>query len=65
MDNYERGKEMSELSDRGKAFLVAIAGFIDVRREAKLKDKEDDAEAASKYDYAGWLADASRRVGQI
>ena len=65
MDNYERGKEMSELSDRGKAFLVAIAGFIDVRREAKLKGKEDDAEAASKYDYAGWLADASRRVGQI
>ena len=48
MDNYERGKEMSELSDRGKAFLVASAGFIDVRRETKLKGKEDDAEAASK-----------------
>lgn len=64
MDNYERGKEMSELSDRGKAFRAAIAGFIDVRREAKLKDKEDDAEAASKYEYATWLADAARRVGK-
>ncbi|WP_028840496.1 type I-F CRISPR-associated protein Csy1 [Thermomonas fusca] len=56
---------MSNLTDRGTAFRAAIAGFIDARREAKLKGKEDDAEAASKYDYAGWLADAARRVGQI
>ncbi|ODT91677.1 MAG: type I-F CRISPR-associated protein Csy1 [Rhodanobacter sp. SCN 67-45] len=56
---------MSNLTDRGAAFRAAIAGFIDARREAKLKGKEDDAEAASKYDYAGWLADAARRVGQI
>lgn len=56
---------MSELTDRGKTFRAAIAGFIDTRREAKLKGKEDDAEAASKYDYADWLADAARRVGQI
>ena len=65
MDNYERGKEMSEQSDRGKAFRAAIAGFIDVRREAKLKGKEDDAEAASKYDCAGWLADAASRANNI
>ena len=56
---------MSNLTNRGTAFRAAIAGFIEARREAKLKGKEDDAEAASKYDYAGWLADASRRVGQI
>lgn len=56
---------MNELTDRGKAFRAAIVGFIEARREAKLKGKEDDAEAASKYDYATWLADAARRVGQI
>ena len=56
---------MSELSDRGKAFRTAIAGFIDARREAKLKGTDDSADTASKYDYATWLADAARRVGQI
>lgn len=56
---------MNELTDRGKAFRAAIAGFIDARREAKLKGKEDDADTASKYDYATWLADAARRVSQI
>lgn len=56
---------MPELTDRGKAFRAAIAGFIDARREAKLKGKDDAAEAASKYEYTTWLADAARRVGQI
>ncbi len=56
---------MSELTDRGKAFRTAIAGFIEARREAKLKGKEDDADTAWKYNYATWLADAARRVGQI
>lgn len=56
---------MSKPTGRKKAFRTAIAGFIDVRREAKLKGKEDDADTASKYDYATWLADAARRVGQI
>ncbi|WP_223871860.1 type I-F CRISPR-associated protein Csy1 [Candidatus Dactylopiibacterium carminicum] len=56
---------MTEQTDRGKAFRSAIAAFIDGRREAKLKGKEDDADIASKYDYATWLADAARRVGQI
>lgn len=56
---------MAELTDRGRAFRSAIAGFIEARRQAKLKGKEDDAEAASKYEYATWLADAARRVGQI
>lgn len=56
---------MSELIDRGKAFHSAIAGFIESRKEAKLKGKEDDAETALKYEYGTWLADAARRVGQI
>lgn len=56
---------MSELTDRGKAFRVAITGFIEARREAKLKGKDDDADTASKYEYATWLADAARRVDQI
>ena len=50
---------------RPERFRQAIATFIEARREAKLKGKEDDAEAASKYAYATWLADAARRVGQI
>lgn len=56
---------MNELNERGNAFRAAIAGFIDTRREAKLKGKEDDADSASKYDYTTWLADAARRVAQI
>lgn len=56
---------MSDLTDRGKAFKNAIAGFIEARREAKLKGKEEEADTATKYDYVTWLADAARRVGQI
>lgn len=56
---------MPELTDRGKAFRAAIAGFIEARREAKLKGKDEDADTASKYEYDTWLADAARRVGQI
>lgn len=54
----------TERTSRSEAFRSAIAAFIDSRREAKLKGKED-ADAASKYDYGTWLADAARRVGQI
>ncbi|MGQ0801595.1 MAG: type I-F CRISPR-associated protein Csy1 [Pseudomarimonas sp.] len=50
---------------RAAQFRSAIRGFIEARREAKLKGNEDDAEAASKYEYSLWLADAARRVGQI
>ncbi len=56
---------MSELTDRGKSFRTAIAGFIEARREAKLKGKEEEGDAAAKYDYGTWLADAARRVAQI
>lgn len=56
---------MTEPADRRKAFRDAIAAFIEARREAKLKGKEDDDDTASKYDYSTWLADAARRVGQI
>jgi len=56
---------MSELNERAKGFRTAIASFIETRREAKLKGKEDDADTALKYEYATWLADAARRVGQI
>lgn len=57
--------EESERSSRSERFRSAIAAFIEARREAKLKGKEDDADTASKYDYVTWLADAARRVGQI
>lgn len=57
--------EKTEPGSRSGLFRVAITGFIEARREAKLKGKEDDAETASKYEYATWLADAARRVGQI
>ena len=56
---------MTELTARAKAFRAAIAGFIEARRDTKLKGKEDDVDAASKYEYGTWLADAARRVGQI
>ena len=56
---------MTKPTDRAKAFRAVIAGFIEDRRDTKLKGKEDDAEAASKYEYGTWLADAARRVGQI
>lgn len=65
MDNYRKGREMNELSARGKAFRAAIAAFIDARREAKLKDKDGDTDTAAKYDYPTWLADAAKRVSQI
>ncbi|MDQ1120585.1 MULTISPECIES: type I-F CRISPR-associated protein Csy1 [Pseudoxanthomonas] len=52
-------------TSRAGRFRQAIAAFIETRRAAKLKGQEDAAGAASKYDYATWLADAARRVGQI
>lgn len=55
---------MTELNERSQAFRAAIAAFIEARRETKLKGK-DDADAAAKYDYTTWLADAARRVSQI
>jgi CRISPR-associated protein Csy1 len=57
--------EKSEPASRSGLFRAAITGFIEARREAKLKGKDDDADTASKYEYATWLADAARRVGQI
>lgn len=57
--------EESQRVVRTEHFRSAIAAFIETRREAKLKGKDEDAEAASKYDYTTWLADAVRRVGQI
>jgi CRISPR-associated protein Csy1 len=56
---------MSEINERAKIFRAAIASFIETRREAKLKGKEDDATTASKYEYETWLADTARRVEQI
>lgn len=56
---------MVMLTERAEAFRATIAAFINERRDAKLKGKDDDAATAAKYDYAAWLADAARRVGQI
>lgn len=55
---------MTALTERAQVFREAITAFIAERREAKLKGN-DDEEAAGKYEYAAWLADAARRVGQI
>ena len=52
-------------SPRSECFRSTIAAFIKARRETKMKGKENDAGAATKYDYETWLADAARRVGQI
>ncbi|WP_417585447.1 type I-F CRISPR-associated protein Csy1 [Nitrincola sp.] len=52
-------------STRSKCFHAVIVAFINERRDAKLKGKEEDAATAAKYDYATWLADAARRVSQI
>lgn len=59
--------EGSERLTRSEQFRTAIAGFIQARREAKLKGKDEDqgGDSAAKFDYASWLADAARRVGQI
>lgn len=56
---------MAELTERAKAFRMVITTFINERRDAKLKGKEEDAATAAKYDYATWLTDAARRVSQI
>jgi len=51
---------------RADSFRATIAGFIEARRDAKLKGKEGDAsDTADKYVYGTWLADAARRVNQI
>jgi len=52
-------------SARSGIFRAAIAGFIAERLETKQKTKELDADAAAKYEYGAWLADAARRVSQI
>lgn len=57
--------EMTILTDRPLKFRLAIAAFIDERRQAKLKGEEDKGEAGAKYEYEIWLADAARRVSQI
>lgn len=56
--------EPSTTTARSAQFRAAIAGFIEARRKAKLKENAD-TDAALKYDYTTWLADAARRVGQI
>jgi CRISPR-associated protein Csy1 len=63
MENEGDGMHIS--TDRKLLFQAAIAGFIETRREAKLKGKDDVADNISKYDYATWLGDAARRVTQI
>lgn len=57
--------EQAQAQTRVGRFRSAITTFIEARREAKLKGNEEDAETASKYEYATWLADAARRVEQI
>lgn len=49
---------------RTEQFRSAIRYFIDERKEAKLKGK-DDPEAATRYEYAAWIESAAKRVRQI
>ena len=56
---------MSELTDRGKMFRAAIAGFIEARREAKLKGKDEEGDSTARYEYASWLADAASRAHNL
>ncbi|WP_095067107.1 type I-F CRISPR-associated protein Csy1 [Pseudomonas sp. Irchel 3A18] len=59
--------EGSRPTPRSTLFRAAITAFINERKEAKLKgnDEGEGGQAAGKYDYATWLADAARRVAQI
>ncbi|MDO5505449.1 MAG: type I-F CRISPR-associated protein Csy1 [Pseudoxanthomonas suwonensis] len=51
---------------RSSEFRSAIAGFIEERRAAKVKDGVPGNDAnATRYEYHTWLTDAARRVGQI
>ncbi|MCB5362675.1 type I-F CRISPR-associated protein Csy1 [Pusillimonas sp. CC-YST705] len=50
---------------RSEHFRASITAFIEARRDAKLKGKEDDTSITGKYDYTAWLSDAARRVSQI
>lgn len=56
--------EESERSPRSELFRTTIAAFIEARREAKLKGKEDDADTASKYDYTAWPSMCGSPVSQ-
>lgn len=56
---------LPERSPRSERFRLSIMAFIDARREAKLKGKDDDSDTLAKYEYTNWLADAARRVHQI
>lgn len=55
---------MAVLTERAQAFRSAITAFIEERRDAKLKGNDND-EVAEKYEYAVWLADATKRVKWI
>lgn len=54
-----------ERTPRSEAFRLAIAAFIDERREAKLKGKEPDTDVVSKYDYGSWLASTASSANHI
>lgn len=56
---------MTILTERAQVFRSAITAYIEERRDAKLKGGVGDGSVAAKYEYAVWLADAARRVGQI
>ncbi len=58
---------MMEAGIRKKLFEQEIAGFINKRRDEKLKGKtdEDAGATAAKYDYHTWIADAAKRISQI
>lgn len=58
-------QEEPSATHRSELFRSSITAFINARRDAKLKGKEEDTDTALKYEYSTWLADAARRVPQI
>jgi CRISPR-associated protein Csy1 len=57
--------EEAKRSPRSEHFRLAIAAFIEARREAKLKGKEGDTSTAAKYDYVTWLSSAADRARHL
>lgn len=56
---------MSELTDRGKAFHAAIAGFVGKKLEKKPKDENGNFAAATAPECEAWLAGAIKNVPKL
>lgn len=55
---------MAEMTKRSRNFHATILEFIEARKEAKMKGK-DDPEVAAKYAYSTWISEAARLATQL